>query len=403
MNLLKVTGKFYPRYKKWLFALLVITITVIGVGLRVYAANNLPLDSDERTYMRAALQYNDYIRNGPINLIAHYGFNFEHPPFYKILYGVALLTQPPLYNFKDDQTLDNNFVLNRSIAKVPGKDLGLADRYVSVISGGLTILAISIFNPLAGLFFATDTLAVKYDSTMFLEALPVLTNLLAAFCYLQWYQKFRQKSAGNKFIWLGLSAAFMGVSLASKYSYVIMGIVIAIHFTGSILLKKLPAKTFWTLGAWGLLVLAAFFVCDPYIWKHAGELFGSIYFHLLHTQSDQVVVSDLPFYQPFIWLSAPAGAFKPDTAGVYLIAIDSLIGLLALVGLPRLYRRQPFYFIWLITGMAMLLLWQTKWQQYTMIIMVPLCLSAAMGTGWLYTLLKNGLVSWRNQVTGISQ
>jgi hypothetical protein len=114
---------------------------------------------------------------------------------------------------------------------------------------------------------------------------------------------------------------------------------------GSIILKKLPGKSFWTLGVWELLVLAAFFGCDPYIWKHAGELFGSIEFHLLHTQSDQVVVSDLPFYQPFIWLSAPVGAFKPVTAGIYLIAIDTLIGLLALVGLLRLYKRQSFYFI----------------------------------------------------------
>jgi hypothetical protein len=109
-----------------------------------------------------------------------------------------------------------------------------------------------------------------------------------------------------------------------------------------------------------------------------------------------------PFYQPFVWLSAPAGAFKPDTAGIYLITTDTLIGLLALEGLPRLYRRQPFYFIWLITGMAMLLLWQTKWQQFTMIIMVPLCLSAATGTGWLYDLLKKGLVSWRNRVPNAS-
>jgi hypothetical protein len=55
-----------------------------------------------------------------------------------------------------------------------------------------------------------------------------------------------------------------------------------------------------------------------------------------------------------------------------------------------------------MTGMTMLLLWQTKWQQYTMIIMVPLCLSAAMGTGWLFNLLKNGLVSGRNRVKDAS-
>jgi hypothetical protein len=43
------------------------------------------------------------------------------------------------------------------------------------------------------------------------------------------------------------------------------------------------------------------------------------------------------------------------------------------------------------------LLWQTKWPQYTMIIIVPLCLSATMGTAWLFDLLKGGLALWRKK------
>jgi len=33
--------------------------------------------------------------------------------------------------------------------------------------------------------------------------------------------------------------------------------------------------------------------------------------------------------------------------------------------------------LWWVIGLAVLLLWPTKWPQYTLIIIVPLCLSAA--------------------------
>jgi len=377
-----------PTLKGQLLALLIIAITVTGTALRIYAANRLPVDNDERVYLQTAVQYNNYIRQGRWGMLTVDDINSEHPVFYKVVYGAALLSRPHL------EKLDKaDFVLGMSIAKVNARPWGLTARYVSVMSGGLTTLALSMINPLAGLFFATDTLAVKYGSSIFLEALPLLANLLAAICYLRWYQGIRCQPQRENLIWLGLSACFMGGSVACKYTYAVVGIAITIHFVGSVVLKKAPARALWKLAAWGMLSVAVFFACDPYLWRHTfSRLSSTIAYHQNHSQSDEVLKYNYPFWQPLVWLSASFPHFFDNSRTSFLVRPDALIALLALAGLPRLFHRQPFYFIWLVTALAVLLLYPVKWPQYTMIAIVPLCLSAAMGTGWLFDLLKGGLV-----------
>ena len=147
-----------------------------------------------------------------------------------------------------------------------------------------------------------------------------------------------------------------------------------------------------------MLSLAVFFACDPYLWRQTiTHLSESIAYHQNHYLSDEVLKLNYPFWQPLVWLSAPFPHFFDNSRTSFLIRPDTLIGLLALAGLPRLLRRQPFYFIWLVTALALLLLYPVKWPQYAMIAITPLCLSAAMGTGWLFDLLKAGLVSLQNR------
>jgi hypothetical protein len=393
MDRKSLAEKFSPTSKGLLLALLIIAITVIGTALRIYAANRLPIDNDERIYLQAALQYNNFIRQERWGMMELVDFNSEHPAFYKIVYGVALLSRPPLENLKKA-----DFVLGMSIADVNARQWGLTARYVSVMSGGLTTLALSVINPLAGLFFATDTLAVKYDSSIYLEALPLLANLLAAMCYLRWYENAHRQPERENLLWLGLSAAFMGGSVACKYTYAVVGIAITIHFAGSVVMKKVPARALWKLAAWGVLSLAVFFVCDPYLWRQTiAHLSESMTYHLNHYQSDEALKYNYPFWQPLIWLSAPFPHFFNNSRSSFLVWPDTLIVFLALVGLPRLFHRQPFYFIWLATALIVILLYPVKWPQYAMIAITPLCLSAAMGTGWLFDLIKKGLVSLRNR------
>lgn len=380
--------------RKRLSVLLVILIIAVGAGLRYYAANRLTIDADERTYLRAAWQYNNLMRQGQWNWLVWNDYNSQHPPFYKAVYGFALLTQPPLRYFN---TVD--FVIGKPIADVKDRDWGLTARYVSVISGTLTTFVLALVNPLAGLFFATDTTAVKYNSTIFLEALPVLASLLAAVCYLFWYNGLRRSPAAENLLWLGASAGFLGLSIACKYNYGVVGIAVAIHFMIGIIAKKISVKDLWKLAAFTALVLVAFFICDPYLWRHTfSRLYTSLSFHIEHTQSTQVKSAGYRVWQTIVWFTAPFPKFFPISRNSFLIRPDIYIGLLAIIGIPRLVRRESFYFLWLVVGLSTLLIWPTKWPQYTMIVMAPFCLSAALGAGWLFDLLKDRLFQPRNRV-----
>ena len=63
----------------------------------------------------------------------------------------------------------------------------------------------------------------------------------------------------------------------------------------------------------------------------------------------------------------------------YFILADLVIFFLAVIGLPALYRKNKPMFLWLVVGLAFLLLWNTKWPQYTLLVLAPLCVSAASG------------------------
>ncbi len=84
-----------------------------------------------------------------------------------------------------------------------------------------------------------------------------------------------------------------------------------------------------------------------------------------------------PVWQPFIWLSRSVP--WPGDQPAFLISIDTLILLLALFGLGRLWQKERVYGIWLGISILFLLIWPTKWPQYILIITAPLSLAAADG------------------------
>jgi hypothetical protein len=393
---LHITTKFSHSLKTGVLIVLIALITSLGFSLRLYAAHRLPISSDERVYFKSALQYADILRQRDWKMLTWLDYNYQHPPFYKIVYGAALLTRPPMGPF-----WDKDFTDGMAMARVDASPWGLTDRYISVIFGGLTVLALAAVNPIAGLLYAIDTRAIQYNSYIYLEALPTLTSFLSLACYLYWYERIYRKSrpAYIEFAWLGLSAGLLGIALASKYTYAVVGLAIPIHFLGGVLLRKNRFIDVWKLAAFGIFALLVFYVCDPFIWKHPiSHLLESLTFHLNYTKSSIVQDANLPFYQPLIELSAPVTTFSGfiNNSSSFLFKLDTIIALLALAGLPRLFSRQPLYAIWLVIGLGSLLFWTTKWPQYLMIVIVPVCISAAMGAGWLFELVKNRVVSSRS-------
>jgi hypothetical protein len=137
-----------------------------------------------------------------------------------------------------------------------------------------------------------------------------------------------------------------------------------------------------------VLALVVFYVTDPYIWLDPlGQLKISIISNMNFSSSDFVSSLGYPVWQPLIWLSKPVTAHDtwaiPNLPHDFLVTLDVPINLLVLAGVPRIFKRSPLYGFWMITGLIFLLTWGSKWLQYTLVILAPLCLSAAQGVATL--------------------
>lgn len=379
---------------KKLLILAVIAITLLAVLVRVYATENLYIDYDEPIYLKASLEYTNYIRHGQANWLIWSKTNFEHPSFYKIIYGVVLLGQAPL-----EKLYDKDFVDPTPIMSSPAKEWGMAGRRVSLVFGSLAVLVLSIVNPLAGFFLAINSLSVKYTSQFYLEALPLLTSLLAVIGYWLFYttaERFPEKKK-KMFLWLGLSAMFLGITAASKYIYCAAGIAIGIHWIIATIRRKLPGKYLFYLLGWGVLSILAFYVFNPFLWPHPiSRLLETLRYHMAYPNSENVKEYAYPIWQPFYWLFNPFQHFDPRTSSAFIFYLDPIIAILAIIGLPRTFLKKNIYFIWLIVGMIVLLMWGTKWPQYVLIVLAPFCMAASQGLATIYELLKLIWKKWTN-------
>ncbi len=369
------------KYPHLFYVFAVVVMLGLGFGLRLYAANRLAVDHDETTYLIASNTYANYIRNGQYSWLAWEKWNYEHPSLNKIIFGVALLTQEPLEKVQQSDLIDGG-----PIKQQQAVEYAMTARTVSVIFGSLAVLLLSLLNPLAGLFLAVNTLAIKYTSEVYLEALPMLASLLAVMAYSRFFQCYTNKShnPAKAWRWLALSAISLGITAASKYIYCVAGLAIVLHWIISILQKKIPVRTLIALLVWGFFSILIFFLFDPYLWVHTIErLQKTLAYHFRFQVSPHVINANYPFWQPLAWLFSPFSTYRPihdpSADDAMLFSIDSIIFVLAIIGLPRTFKRHQIFFIWLVIGLGMLLLWGAKWSQYPLIIMAPWCFSAAQG------------------------
>ena len=114
----------------------------------------------------------------------------------------------------------------------------------------------------------------------------------------------------------------------------------------------------------------------------------SIGFHEAFQESRLVQQYHYPFWQPFRWLAAFSAYYDLHPAQAFLINIDTLLFVLALIGLPALFQKARLFFYWLVVGLLFLLLWETKWPQYALIVLAPLSLSAAYGAVTLFDVAR---------------
>jgi hypothetical protein len=364
------------RLQRVLYITLVLAILVLAFGLRLRAVRLLPIDYDEDDYLGAAQRYAQFMAAGDMQGIVDYAYNYEHPPLTKLAYGLAILPLPaaPLLP-EGSSTLP-------PAGRLPQPHLRVA-RTVSAVLGALEVLALAVLNPLAGLFLAIHTWQIKYTSQIMLEPLPSLMSALAVLFYFKASGALAEKGSIS-LAWLILSGIALGLTAASKYTYCVAGLAIAADFGWRIFDRRAAGSEqistrksgMQSLLLWGLISLAVFFAADPRMWSDPlGRLVQSLLYHGDYAQSAHVREYNFPFWQPLVWLLGPV----PWHPGVFVVALDTLIAVLAGLGLGRLWRKYRVFALWLAIGLGFLLIWPTKWPQYILTITVPVCLAAAEG------------------------
>lgn len=363
------------RFSKTL--LLLITLSLIAglaFGLREYASHRMIADFDEPFYMDLALKYGNAIRDGQYKMVAWIDKNAEHPILGKMVFTVALLTKPRLEKFYH-KDLDMLYPISKDAFPYM-----LAARRTSEVFGVITAVVLALLNPFAGFLIAIQNTAIHYTSAVYLEALPALMSTLSVLCYIVWRKNYDPKRTtrffGKNERWLLASAIFFGWTVAGKYVFGVAGLAIGIdyiwlHIRSGQDWKKIVGR----IVGWGLVAFIIFFIFNPILWPHPVErLIYSLGYHVNYSQSESVTKYNYPFWQPFVWLVKQDKRYH----NAFLFNPDAVILVLSAIGLPVTFKKYRVMAIWLVMALAFLLIWNTKWPQYIMMLVTPLCLSAGL-------------------------
>lgn len=339
----------------------------LALALRAWAALLLPVDFDEPVYVAAALDYAAALRAGDLGAVATYTGNAEHPPLVKLIYAGGALALGDGAN---------------------AESVRYTSRAISVLAGTLAVGALGVFfGPLAAVLLAIHTLAVKYTSQAYLEAVPLLTMIVALGAARAAVQANPDTPSARRWLWV--SAAALGLTAAGKLTYalVLPGIV-ALLLGGRVRPRALVG--------YALLAALVFWAATPTLWRDPlGGLAGLAGFHLAYSQRTDVAAAAYPWYQPLIWLATSAAAgWHPDV--FFYFGFDGLIFLLALGGLSLAWRSGEgrWAVIWLGVGVLVLLLWRTKWPQYALPLIPAVCVLAGLALARLIAYLRELDAYW---------
>jgi sugar lactone lactonase YvrE len=340
----------------------IIIVMLIAIFLRVWAVSLLPQDYDEPVYLQDAFDYADAYKSDGLSNVIDYSGNPEHPALVKLLYATAVLS------LGDAATWTNAFFASRSI---------------SALFGILAVLFVAIaVDPLAAGLLAVHTLAVKYTSQVYLEAVPHAMTIGSVLALL----KMKNEKPDR---WFFLSAIALGIAAASKYSYLPVVLIVLGYI--AIFEKKLNLKSFLI---YLVISLLAFFVLDVYLWHSPiSRLLGSLSFHVQYSQGQHVAEVGYPWFQPFIWIfTSPAANWHPNV--FFYFGFDGLISLLAVGGIKNEWQHRRWLVVWLSFGIFFLLLWPTKWPQYALTVTPALCIMGAQSLRRLLGWIRNQESYW---------
>lgn len=343
-SILKVGRGAWRRVGWWA---LPIGVALVALILRLHASAALPVEGDDGLYMKVAEEYAKAIQARDWNHVIALDGVIEHPRLYVLCLSAALIIR-------------DYFGLAWSNVA--------AMRMMAVFFGAWQAGLVALLNPIAGWFLAIQTTEIKFTSMAYLEALPAL----AAAITVLGFERFRRT---NQNVWLYVSAVALGAAGASKFIYVTAGFAVAPFLLWE--QRHQPRRII----AYGLLALAAFFLLDPYLWHDpVGRLVEMFSFHASFSTREYVKELARPWYYNLVWLSHPAKIYAPDYffPNIFLIYWDTIIYILSILGLALLFKQSRLYFAWLLAGVIFVSLWEAKWEQYSLLIATPLCISAGL-------------------------
>lgn len=353
-------------------ALMVFVAAVLAASWqRARAVDRLPPDFDEMIYLPVAYRYAAMIDAGSWGEVAAFRENQEHPPLVKLLFASELLVSgTPEPDWKALR-------VGRPLTE-PARPVFQVTRGLSAVAGTLQVALTGGVHPLGALLLALDPYHAKYTSQAYLEGVPGLFALLAVLAFERARRASSPASGPFRLGWLALAAVLLGVSAAGKYPY---GMVIGLAFLPFLIAQGGAHARTWA--AFVLPALAAFVLAHPALWPSPLErLWESVTFHWHYSQGEHVRRSALPWYQPLYYLTHP----EPTRwhSGVFATGVNAWLLLpLAALGAPAAVRRRPVWAAWAGVGLVFLLLWPTKWPQYLLLILPPLCVCAGLGLGTL--------------------
>ncbi len=329
-----------------------VLIVLLGLVVRAWAAWLLPVDADEPVYLRAASAYAQALRAGDLQGVINCAENPEHPPLVKLLYSLGYLLLPPRYDASPQL---------------------YAARALSVLFGTLTVALATLVDPIAGVFLALHSMTIKYTAEAYLEALPQLTALIAVLAL-------RRARQGDRRAWW-LSAIALGATAAGKFTYLVILPALAL-----LLWEQRP----WDkrrLGGYVALALGSFWVLNPALWAAPlTRLKAMLFFHTAYAHGSDVLRAGYPWYQPLLWIINDV-PWHPNV--FFFFTSDRYVIWFLLPGMVLAWkRRENWLNVWLVSALLTLLVWPTKWPQYTLILTVPLCLLGALALRALITWAK---------------
>lgn len=343
-RLLNFPLRALPKWwKRWHTIFLIVLLSSL---IHAWAVWQLPLDADEPVYMRAGREYAQLIREGDWRGIIQYEQNQEHPPLIKLMYSLPFLLKGESVN------PDFEFYFNRS---------------VNAFFGILQVFILALFDPLAAFLLTFHSYTIKYTSQVYLESFPLFASLLAVLLFRRYFEG-EAKRENPLPLWI--SAGAMGAAIAGKYPYAMMLVPIAF------LIGQFRRKVVWReLMVWGGIVAVTFMVLNPYLWNEPFRKIVEIFaFHRQYTHGGDVLRAAYPWWQPVIWV-ATALPWHPRV--FFFLTLDEFIFWAGAVGLYFYGRKEPWLTGWFVVQFAILLVYPTKWPQYSLIVIPALCMSGS--------------------------